>query len=60
MPPGGGLLDSTTVVLPRLKHIHEKNSPETTLQKHLVVSGVVLGLGHRVPGLETDLKPGFG
>jgi hypothetical protein len=38
MPPGGGLLDSTTVVLPRL-----------------VVSGVVLGLGHRVPGLETDL-----
>ena len=43
MPPGGGFLDFTTVVLPGL-----------------VVSGVVLGLGHRVPGLETDLKPGFG
>ena len=60
MPPGGGLLDSTTVVLPRLKHNCVKEILERQRQKHLVVSGVVLGLGHRVPGLETDLKPGFG
>ena len=38
VPPGGRLLDSTTVILPGL-----------------VMSGVVLGLGHVAPELEIDL-----
>ena len=70
MPPGGRLLDSTTMVLPGLKNnfvrIYHEDMISNEIPRHmliisndthLVVGGVVLGLGHVAPELEIDLKP---
>ena len=63
VPPGGRLLDSTTMVLPGLKNNFRKHHGRKyqgtwcSNDTHLVVGGVVLGLGHVAPELEIDLKP---
>ena len=67
VPPGGRLLDSTTMVLPGLKNKLLGNTMTKSYEKqrreiicngtNLVVGGVVLGLGHVAPELEIDLKP---
>ena len=40
-------------------HLLRRNPTENWQRTHLVMSCVVLGLGHGAPGLETDLKPGY-